>query len=89
MINRRRFLGSLGVVVAGPVAAAGQPAARLPRVGLIGTAPSAYTEAVKQGLSGPGYVENKTVELDFRYSGARQNDFSRSPPRWSREASTS
>jgi len=76
MINRRQFLGSLGVVVlAGPVAADGQPAARLPRVGLIGTAPSAYTEAVKQGLSELGYVENKTVELDFRYSAGKAERF--------------
>ena len=72
MINRRRFLGSLGVgVLAGPVVANAQPAARLPRVGLIGTVPSAYTEAVKQGLSEQGYIENKTVELDFRYSGGK------------------
>lgn len=76
MINRRRFLGSLGVgVLVGPVVADAQPAARLPRVGFIGTAPSAYSEAVKQGLSELGYVENKTVELDFRYSRGKGERF--------------
>ncbi len=76
MINRRQFLGLLGVgVVDGPVVTDAQPAARLPRVGLIGTVPSAYTDAGKQGLSELGYVENKTVELDFRYSGGKAERF--------------
>jgi putative tryptophan/tyrosine transport system substrate-binding protein len=76
MMNRRRLLGLLGVgVLAAPVVADAQPAARLPRVGFIGTMPSAYSEAVKQGLSELGYVENKTVELDFRYSGGKAERF--------------
>src|SRR5262249_6503622 len=77
MINRPRFLGSLGLgVLARPIGTDAQPAVRLPRVGLIGSAPSAYTEAVKQGLSELGYVENKTVVLDFRYSGGKAERFS-------------
>ena len=71
MIDRRTFLAGTGaVLLASPLAAGAQPAARVPRIGYL--APSLSPEAsrligaFRQGLRELGYVEGQNIALEFR-----------------------
>jgi putative tryptophan/tyrosine transport system substrate-binding protein len=75
-MDRRRFLlTSLAGAFAAPLAAEAQPAGRLPRIGILATAPSAYSQVFRQALIERGYVENRTVEIDARYSEGKPERF--------------
>lgn len=50
-------------------AAEAQQTGRLPRIGILATTPSAYSQVLRQAVGERGWVENRTVELDFRYHG--------------------
>src|SRR5262245_42464961 len=72
MIRRREFIALLGGAVAGwPVAARAQQAA-MPVVGILGSvSPGPYArfiEAIKQGLREAGYVEGRSVAIDYRWA---------------------
>jgi len=58
---------SLGMLVAVPAADAQQPA-KVPRIGLIGAAspPDPLVEAFLQGLRELGYVEGRTIAIEYR-----------------------
>ena len=81
--RRARLAGSLAVlaavaaltVLAGAGTSAAQAPGRIPRIGFLGTNPSAYTEAVIQALARLGYVPGRTVDLDFRYTDGRIERF--------------
>ena len=49
-------------------AAEAQQTGRLPRIGILATTPSAYSQVLRQALGERGWVENRTVEFDFRYT---------------------
>jgi putative ABC transport system substrate-binding protein len=71
MIDRRGVLRTLGLgILAAPLAIDAQPAANIPRIGFLTAVPlsvmSARTEAFLQGLRDLGYVEGKTILIDWR-----------------------
>ena len=69
MMNRRTFIGQVaGGLLAVPFAAEAQQAARLPRIGVLlpgntGTG----TEVLREGLRELGYVEGRTVIIEWRW----------------------
>jgi len=78
-VNRRAFVTGLGAVLAAPLASdLQQAAARVPRIGTLWQAPASaptvvrVTEAFKQGLEQGGYVEGKTVTVEYRYAEQEQ-----------------
>jgi putative ABC transport system substrate-binding protein len=76
-MERRAFIGTLaGGLLATPLSAWGQPARRMPRIGvLLPAEPAAPTEpnasAFRQGLRDLGYVESKNVAVEYRYAHGR------------------
>ncbi len=71
MISRRRFLSSLAGVLAAPLAAEAQQAAKVARRGFLasnrGAAPH-LGEAFLQGLRDLGYVEGRNLVIEYRYA---------------------
>jgi putative ABC transport system substrate-binding protein len=70
MITRRVFVGSLaGGLIAAPLAAEAQQAAKVPRIGLLVTNLAAnphWLEAFRQGLRDLGYVEGRNLVIEYR-----------------------
>ena len=73
-MNRRVFLSAVtGSFLAGPLAASGQPAARVSRVGSLSTgerAKSSIDPLLSEGLRKLGYVEGSFI-LELRYAEGR------------------
>jgi putative ABC transport system substrate-binding protein len=69
MMERRTFLGALGLsVLAAPLAAEAQPG-KAPRVGLLGLGSaesSPLFEALRQGLRERGWVEGQNIAFEDR-----------------------
>ncbi|KRT72308.1 MAG: hypothetical protein XU13_C0026G0005 [Candidatus Rokubacteria bacterium CSP1-6] len=62
----------LGIVVA-PLVADAQPAGKVPRIGLLGVSPESPTgravlDAFRQGLRDLGYVEGRSVVIEYRWA---------------------
>jgi putative tryptophan/tyrosine transport system substrate-binding protein len=76
-MNRRTFLCglTLGTLTA-PLAVEAQQPARLPRVGYLTFGTQASTEedveALRQGLREHGYVEGKTIAIEYRFADGRE-----------------
>jgi putative ABC transport system substrate-binding protein len=72
-VNRRTVLvWMIGGVLATPLVAGAQPAARAYRIGLLLTgADTSWVEGFRQGLREHGYVEGKNVALDVRAAEGR------------------
>jgi ABC-type uncharacterized transport system substrate-binding protein len=70
MMDRRVFLSSLGfVTLAAPLAAEGQQAAKVARIGYLATFLAIgphLIEAFRQGLRDLGYVEGRNVVIEYR-----------------------
>ena len=69
VIDRRAFIGTLaGGLVAAPLAAEAQQAAKVARIGILGANPAASPrlEAFLQGLRDLGYVEGRNVVIEYR-----------------------
>jgi putative ABC transport system substrate-binding protein len=49
--------------------------AQLPRIGILATTPSVYSQVLRQALSERGWVENRTVEIDSRYTEGKSERF--------------
>ena len=69
-MNRRVLLtGTLGLLTT-PLAAEAQAPAKLPRIGFLTAVPlsvmSARTEAFRQGLRELGYVEGRSILIEWR-----------------------
>ena len=73
-MRRREFITLLGGASAWPLAARAQQPAKLPRIGYLGLGsglPSAYAnrvEALRSGLRALGWIEGKTITVEFRWA---------------------
>ena len=69
-MDRRTFLGTLaGGLLAAPLAAGAQQAAKIARVGFLATSLATgphLTDAFRQGLRDLGYVEGRNVVIEYR-----------------------
>lgn len=70
-MQRRRFLTVFGSGIVCPLAAGAQQRG-MPRVGVLvaESAPHPFTEAFRAGMRELGYVEGRTVAIDWRYADA-------------------
>jgi putative ABC transport system substrate-binding protein len=79
-VKRRAFITLLGGTAAWPFAAHAQQTAKLPTIGFLGsTAPSAqsqWTAAFVQRLRELGWIEGRTIAIEYRWAEGR---FDRSP----------
>src|ERR1700682_6519347 len=70
MMDRRTFLAGTGtVLVAAPLAAEAQQAAKVPRIGYLSTnlgVNPPLREAFRQGLRDLGYVEGRNLVIEYR-----------------------
>jgi ABC-type uncharacterized transport system substrate-binding protein len=77
--DRRTFLGMLaGGLLSGPLDGKAQPVAKLPRIGYVSTNLAAnpqLPEAFRQGLRELGYVEGKTIVVEFRSAEGKLERF--------------
>jgi putative ABC transport system substrate-binding protein len=73
-LYRRRLLAGLGAALGAPLQALAQPAG-LPRIGFLGlVTPAALAgpiEALRAGLRELGYVEGKTLRIEYRWAEGR------------------
>ena len=75
-MERRTFLGVIaGGLLAAPLAAAAQPAAKVPRLGLLwpDSPPSPRVDEFRQGLRDLGYAEGKTIVIEYRYAEGKRD----------------
>jgi putative ABC transport system substrate-binding protein len=73
-MRRREFITLLGGSVAWPLAARAQQPAKLPTVGFLGSNASAYsswTAAFAQRLRELGWIEGRTIAVEYRWSEGR------------------
>ena len=62
-------------IIATPLSAAAQQAAKIPRIGILGNAPSRLWEAFEQRLRELGYLPHQSVALEYRWSEAKPQRF--------------
>src|SRR6516164_9762087 len=74
-MRRREFIAMLGGAVAWPLAAQAQQAGKLPIIGLLGSATllaeSQRVAAFVQRLRELGWIENRTVAIEYRWGEGR------------------
>jgi ABC-type uncharacterized transport system substrate-binding protein len=60
-------------VLAAPLAAEAQPAAKVPRIGILrsGSPPDPFVDAFRQGLRELGYVEGQNISIEYRWAEGR------------------
>ena len=77
--KRREFITLLGSVAAWPLAARAQQAAKLPTIGFLGSATalagSQWAAAFVQRLRELGWIENRTVAIEYRWGEGRDERF--------------
>src|SRR5215813_13068809 len=71
-IGRRKFLATLGGAVAWSLAARGQQAAKIARIGYLALGPASarigWVQGLRSGLSDLGYVEGRNIVIEFRWA---------------------
>jgi len=71
-MNRRAFVTGLGAVLAAPRGGEAQQVRKIARIGVLAAgSPGMYSaryEAFRQGLRELGYVEGKTIAIEYRYA---------------------
>src|SRR5215831_5455259 len=76
-IVRRKFLATLGGAAAWPLAARAQQPAKLPTIGYLGASTPAeagpWIAAFVQRLRELGWVEGRTVAIEYRWGEARSD----------------
>jgi putative tryptophan/tyrosine transport system substrate-binding protein len=76
VISRRAFLGTVaGGLLAAPLAAEAQQAAKVPRIGWLSVYPGISPQAFRQGLRDLGYVEGRNVVIEYRDAGGKPERF--------------
>ena len=84
MLNRRGFLRTVSAgLLAAPLAAGAQPATSVPLIGILTPAPAGESptglpgkDPFPLGLRDLGYIEGKSVRLEYRSSAGRDDRFS-------------
>jgi hypothetical protein len=79
-MKRREFIALLGSGVAGwPLASRAQQAAKLPTIGFLGANNASFamasTDAFLQRLRELGWIENRTVAIEYRWAEGREARF--------------
>jgi putative tryptophan/tyrosine transport system substrate-binding protein len=78
-IRRRKFLATLGGAVAWPLAARAQQAGKLPTIGFLGpntrSAASEWVVALVQRLRELGWMEGRTITIEYRWAEGREERF--------------
>jgi putative tryptophan/tyrosine transport system substrate-binding protein len=79
-MQRRQFIALIGGAAAWPLTARGQPRAKTPKIGVLWHAGSAEEEAIylgelRNGLSGLGYIDGKTITLEHRFPNEQPERF--------------
>jgi len=73
--RRRAFIAALGGAAAWPLVARGQQAGKLPIIGFLGattsSAQSQWTAAFVQRLRELGWIEGRTVAIEYRWAEGR------------------
>jgi len=79
-MRRRDFIAGFGGAAAWPLAARAQQAGKLPTIGFLGantaSAQRQWTDAFVQRLSQLGWIEGRTIAIEYRWAEGR---FERSP----------
>jgi putative ABC transport system substrate-binding protein len=76
VIGRREFTTLLGGAAAWPLAARAQQPAKLPTIGFLGTSTrSEWTTAFVQRLNELGWIEGRTVTIEYRWAEGRIERF--------------
>jgi len=78
-VRRREFVTGLGAAVSWPLVAYAQQSVKLPTIGFLGTTTptvwSEYVPAFVQRLRELGWVEGKTVAIEYRWAEGRNERF--------------
>lgn len=78
-MKRREFMTLLGgAAAAGPRAASAQQADRLPTIGILGSASAGWNHwlgAFIRRLGELGWIENRTISIDYRWSEGRSERY--------------
>ena len=77
--NRRAFLAGVAVLMATPAAAAAESAARVFKVGFLrpGQPPKEWIDAFKRGLGELGYIVDRSVVVEYRFTDGSFDDLPR------------
>ena len=72
-MDRRALIAAGVVLLAVPIATEAQPAAKVYRIGYLGTgsSTSGFHEAFRQGLRELGWVEGQNIVIDYRFADGR------------------
>jgi putative ABC transport system substrate-binding protein len=79
-MNRRQTIGLLGGAAAWPLGTRAQHSAKVPTVGFLGplsqSAQSTWTAAFVQRMREHGWIEDRTVKIEYRWAEGRSDRFS-------------
>src|SRR3984885_6691132 len=74
-MQRREFIAALGGAAVWPLAAHAQQAAKLPTIGFLGpltpSSQSEWTDAFVQSTRAHGWIEGRTVAIEYRWGEGR------------------
>jgi len=79
-VDRRQFLTAIGIAIfLAPRAGEAQQTMRIPRIGFVAPSagPTPFGEPFFLGLSEGGYIEGRTIIIDRRYMGGREEQYDR------------
>ena len=78
-MRRRAFIAGLGSAAARPLVARAQQAGKLPTVGFLGpltpTTQNDWTAAFVQGMREHGWIEGRTIAIEYRWAEGRNERF--------------
>jgi putative ABC transport system substrate-binding protein len=77
-MRRRKFIALLGSAAAWPLAARAQQAGKLPTVGMLGSSLAAFSywlPALLQRLRELGWIENRTMAIEYRWTEGRNERY--------------
>src|SRR6266487_5867904 len=78
-MKRREFITLIGGAAAWPLAASAQQVPKLPTIGFMGASTASFerasTDAFVQRLRELGWIENRTVAIEYRWAEGRDERF--------------
>src|SRR6266542_6346557 len=78
-MKRREFITLIGGAAAWPLAARAQQVPKLPTIGFLGAATASFerasTDAFVQRLRELGWIENRTIAIEYRWAEGRSERF--------------